>query len=464
LIGNMNSRLSQRLLRGVLVFFLLISSLGLWQTTAYADVKKADIIFGESVDARGLSVVDCPNVDASYALVMAADGTIFFERNAHESTQIASITKVMTAIVVLDHAQSDTIVTVSERATWVGESSAGLEPGDQMSLDGVLKAIMLSSGNDAAVAVAEHFGSILSNGSATGEDAEQVFVEEMNKKAQELGMASTVFTNPHGLDHDSFAGEQRSTAADVAIMVQFAMKNETFREIVATRVADVSVKRANGENVTLTFESTDLLLESFEGACGVKTGFTDLAGPSFAGAANREKGEYYAIVLNSSSPDQRFTDAQVLLEWAYEHLVDYQLANSTQKMEAILNGQKINVPIVAEVAHADWIDKTVKATLKDHEQTISIFDLNGNINQTIEYDEIHGDIRVGDKLGTITFKQRNEFLLTVDIIACESMKAPGLFEGIGIWWDRLFRGFSGEPKVANSVLINETPLINQKGE
>lgn len=120
------------------------------------------------------------------------------------------------------------------------------------------------------------------------------------------------------------------------------------------------------------------------------------------------------------------------------------------------------VPIIAEVAHEGWIDKTITASLAITDQAVTIFDLNGNISQTVEYDTITGDVHVGDKVGTLTFKQRNEELVTVDLVACEEVKAPDLFEGISIWWDRFFRGFSGSAIVAESVLINQTPLISEK--
>ena len=112
---------------------------------------------------------------------------------------------------------------------------------------------------------------------------------------------------------------------------------------------------------------------------GLKTGVTLLAGPSFAGAANKDGRELYAIVINSSSEAQRFKDAESLCEWVYQHEISYQLANSPET--ATMNGTE--VPVVAEVAHSGWIDKTVKATLRDPAAAVTIFDLNGNVSQSI---------------------------------------------------------------------------------
>lgn len=395
---------------------------------------------------------------------MDSEGTVYFERNAADSTQIASITKIMTALVALESAPLDTVVTTSARAATVGESSASLAEGDTMTLEIALNALLLSSGNDAAIAIAESVGRVIAGDAAlSDEDAYDVFVERMNTRAAELGCTDTVFENPHGLDDGIWQGSHHSCAADVGIMAQAVMKNDTFRSIVATPSTTIDVTRADGSLASLYLESTDEMLKNgFDGACGIKTGFTALAGWSFAGAANREGVEMYAIVIHSTSEAQRFTDAQTLLDWVYEHTGDYRLVNTSQTTASDVNGSSADVPVVAEVAHTEWIDRTVKATVADPDQVIDIFDLNGNISQSVEYDELTGNVHAGDKIGTLTFKQRNSVMATVDLIAAEDVNAPDLFEGIGVWWDRLFRGFSGQSTVAESVLYNETPLVVDK--
>ena len=422
---------------------------------ALADVRKADVVYGQTVEARDLSVAQCPNIDAEYALVMDADGTVYFERNATSPTQIASITKVMTAIVALDAVASGAVSldspTVSAAAAAVGESSAGLQEGDAMPLEVALKALLVPSGNDAAVAIAETIGG-----------SEDAFVASMNAKAAELGCTDTVFENPHGLDDGEFAGDQHSCAADVAKMARYAMRNETFRTIVGGGDTGIVVDRADGTRATIELESTDELMDYYDKAIGIKTGFTALAGPSFAGAASNGELELYAIVIHSTSEAQRFNDAETLFEWVYGHEMDYPLANSAQTTSMTAGGQTSEVPVVAEVPHTEWIDKTVKATLSDPEASVRIFDLNGNVSQSLEFDEVKGDVKAGDKVGTITFKQRNATIATLDLVACEDVAAPDVFQGIGIWWDRLFRGLSGQPQAASAVTLNETPLVVDK--
>lgn len=430
--------------------------------SAYADVRKADIVFGQTIDSRGLSVAQCPSIDAEYAVVMDADGAVYFERNSNSQAQIASVTKIMTALVALDYANQDTVVTVSENAASVGESSAHLQAGDVLSFEDALKGLMLSSGNDAAVAIAETVGGILSDGTLSGSEAEELFVDKMNEKATELGLVDSVFRNPHGLDDGYYEGDQHSCALDVATISRLTMQNEIFRTTVAMTDARITVTHGDGSTEELELSSTNYLLGEYEGACGIKTGFTDAAGSCFAGASDRGGRDLYAIVLKSTDDYTRFSDTEILFDWVYEHTISYPLAHSDQTTTMTHNGQTAEVPLIAEVAHGDWIDKTVKATLADPAQAVTIFDLNGNINQTVDYNMISGNVKAGDTVGSITFKQRNEVLVTVDLVACEDSNSPGFFEGIGIWWDRLFRSFQGQETVASSILINQTPLVNSK--
>ena len=134
---------------------------------------------------------------------MDTEGTVYFQRNADTETQIASITKVMTAIVALENASLDTAIMVSAAAAAIGESSASLKEGDVLTLDQALTAMLVSSGNDAALAIAETLGAPWA---VSGQSAVQAFAEKMNEKADQLGMEHSVFENPHGLDFDAYAG------------------------------------------------------------------------------------------------------------------------------------------------------------------------------------------------------------------------------------------------------------------
>ena len=150
------------------------------------------------------------------------------------------------------------------------------------------------------------------------------------------------------------------------------------------------------------------------------------------------------------------------MDWAYEHLVAYPFENSTQSITSYAGGSAQDVPLIAQFPHSDWIDRSVPVVLAESGAAATVFDLSGNISQSIEYDEIHGDVHAGDVVGTITFLQRNQVLDTIDLVAAEDVAAPTFFEGVGIWWDRLFRGFSGDASVADEVIYNETPILLDK--
>ncbi len=440
---------------------------------AYADVFDTDVFAGISLEQRGISPTLCPSISASSALLIDEDGRVLFERNPDQQQHIASVTKIMTAIVALEGFPLDTQVTVTEEAAKVGESSAGLQQGDTMTLEAALHALLIPSGNDAAISISDSLGALIrsSGGMAPegyklpliqitqGMSDTEIFVAAMNAKAAELGMSNSLFANAHGLDTNSYDTEMYSTARDVATMVSHAMKNDTFRGIVAKETYELNVTHADGNPATIELKSTDMLIGKYDGACGVKTGYTDKAGRCFAGACCREDFDIYAIVLNCASTEQRFDDAKELYNWYYRNCVEYSLANSDVVAPVNLNGETMEVPIVAEVAHQSWLDKTVKATIADPCQTIEVFAFDGNVSQKVELNEVSGNVSVGQKLGTISYYQHNELILTVDVVAAENVPAPGIIENLKIAWERLWLNIDGEPTHAESVVLNETPLI-----
>lgn len=442
----------------VLSFLFAVSLSAFAPSHACADVRLADVVYGESVEARGLSVAQCPSIDAQYAFVVDEDGEVYFERNCDEEVQIASITKVMTAIIALENASLDTSIFVSADAAAIGESSASLQEGDTLNLDQALCAMLVSSGNDAALAIAETLGATWAEAE---QSAVQAYAAKMNEKAAELGMNHSLFENPHGLDYDSFAGSLHSSARDVATMCAYAMQNETFKNIVRQATATVTLSR-NGQTETIDLESTDQMLEEYEGACGIKTGFTALAGACFAGACEKEGKTYFAVVLNSSSEAQRFVDCETLFDWVFEHQVDYQLINSNETITSAHNGQESTRVVVAHVAHLGWTDKTIAASVQDATQTVRVFDLQGNVSQEVDFEDITEDVHYGDTVGTLTFKQHNEVIASVVLISVEEVSAPNMFEGIGVWFQRLLSNFTHEQTQASSYLVNSTPLIVDK--
>jgi D-alanyl-D-alanine carboxypeptidase len=249
------------------------------------------------------------------------------ERNADKKRYPASTTKIMTCIIALEESEPDEFVSVSKRACNLSgrNSKMGLEPGEHFRMIDLLYGLMLPSGNDAAIAIAEHIG-----GSIDG------FAELMNRKAEELGMEHSHFMNPHGLHHDN----HYTTARDLALLAAYAMENETFREIVST--AKHTVKSKEGRKLVLKNANRmlrDMTAETYkpysclyENAIGIKTGDTHLAGKCLVAAAKKNGTTYLLVLLNGqNAPEkakglekdkyaaQRFYDAIELFEYAFEH-------------------------------------------------------------------------------------------------------------------------------------------------
>ncbi len=449
----------QRIIAAFVCVFMA-ASIAMAPCAAQAEVRRADVIAGSTVEELGLTVAECPSIDARFAVLVDANGNVFFARDADQPSRIASITKVMTAIVAIDNAPEGTFVAVSQAAAEVGESSANLQQGDVMDFESALKALLVPSGNDAAVALAETVGaSMIAADPSRGNDPVGAFVQAMNDKAAEIGCVDTVYENPHGLDDGVYEGNLHSTAADQAKVAQCAMKYPLIRDIVSGGTTVITVDRG-GAKAEVELQTTDDLLEMYEYAIGVKTGVTNSAGPSFMGAASKDGRELYSVVLGSTDEYQRFVDTKNLFEWAYNHSIQLRLANSEKTTSMHVGGSTRDVPVIAEVSHGDWIDRTVPATLANPDAMVEVFDFDGNVCQSVTYSELHGTVNEGDKVGTIVFKQRNQVVAEQDLVACETVPAPNPLEVVAIWWQRFTGGFGGAPAVAESQVYNVMPVIN----
>ena len=413
---------------------------------ALADQPDTDIICGTAESERQDAAADRPDISAPHAIVVGKDGTVYYERAADDQTKIASITKVMTAVVALDNAPLDTTITVDHAAATVGQSTAGLKEGDTMTLETALRALLIPSGNDAGMAIARTVGAIINPSS---DDPYGVFVDAMNKKAQELGMGSK-FTNPHGLDFDGWEADMHSSARDVATMFSYAMRNEDFRAITASTNNVAHVTGADGTERDITMIERNKILGT-NGNIGGKTGGTYDALSCFVGAFSREDGgEIYTVVLGCADDDVRFADTLTLANWYYDHIVDYP-AIASDKTAA--NGQ----PLVARAADSDWTDKTIDVTAKDPAQTAQIFSLAGDVEQKLDLKTLSGNIKSGDDAGTLTLVQDGHTIATVKLVCAQDQAAPNPLEWCLVQLDRLFRLVTGQPQQAESSLVATAP-------
>ena len=417
-------------------------------SVAGAQVLTTDNICGKAADARGIAAEDLPDIDASNAFVMGKNGTVYYARSADEQVKIASITKVMTAILAVENCKMDEKITVSNAAAAVGNSTAGLLEGDELAVEQALRGLMIPSGNDAAIALAEHVGKKLD---PKTKDAVATFVKAMNEQAKKLGCTGTLFENPHGLDFDEWAGDMHSTAHDVALMMQEAMKDDTIREVMASKDPWIEVTGADGSDHSHSMDTHNVLLDQ-DGNIGGKTGTTDDAGYCFASAYNRDGDEIYTVVLNSSTTDQRFADTATLASWYYDHKVTVEIAN-TQKKTA--NGN----PLMARVSQTDWTDKTIDATLADPTAQATVFSLAGEVTEKVSYDDLSGTVHVGDKVGSVTLKQDGTKIAVMDLVADEEGTGPNPIEWLLVKLDRLGRRIDNRPLTAESETVAKAPEV-----
>ncbi len=239
-----------------------------------------------------------PVIGASSAIAIDLNtGEVLFEKNIHEKRSIASITKLMTATIILDENNLDEIVTVSANANMQIGSTMNLRTGEQISIRNLLYGALVHSGNDAAVALAEHnAGSV------------EAFVEKMNKKSIELGLAESQFKNPTGLDQNG----HYSSSYDIAKLGRNIYQNSFIKEVVQTK----SIKVYSADNsYSHNLENTNQLLDSYLNVKGLKTGKTDAAGLCLTAITeNNSQNQILTVVLNSPA---RFKESKILTDWVF---------------------------------------------------------------------------------------------------------------------------------------------------
>ena len=246
----------------------------------------------------GKTTEKIPEINARYAIVIdRSSKQILYGKNETDKAKMASTTKIMTAIVVIENTSLDEIATISSKAAKTGGSRLGLKTDDEISINDLLYGLMLRSGNDAAIALAEYVGGNVES-----------FVELMNQKAKELELISTHFVTPHGLDDD----EHYTTAYDLAILTDYALQNNTFSKIVATKTYTITIN-----NSSKKISNTNELLGNFDGIYGVKTGFTNGANRCLVTACKRDDLDVICVVLGCDTKKDRKQDTIDLLNYIF---------------------------------------------------------------------------------------------------------------------------------------------------
>ena len=264
------------------------------------DTESIDINSEIETSVNALTEIKNPDLNSRACVVIDRNtNTILYGKNENTKRKMASTTKIMTAIIIIENCKLNESIEISKKAANTGGSRLGLKTGDKITILDLLYGLMLHSGNDAAVALAEYAGNDIPG-----------FAEKMNKKAQELGLKNTHFETPHGLDSD----EHYTTAYELALLTNYALNNPTFSKIVGTKNYTITI---NGYSKDLS--NTNELLGNLDGVYGVKTGFTNGANRCLVTACKRNNLDIICVVLGADTKKIRSTDSIKLINYIYQN-------------------------------------------------------------------------------------------------------------------------------------------------
>lgn len=343
--------------------------------------------------------VDLKIAGKSAILMDAATGTILYEHNAHEPLAPASVTKVMTMLLIMEAIDGgkigwDDTVTASEAAAEKGGSQIYLKAGETMSVTDMVKSIAVSSANDCACAMAEYIAG-----------SEAAFVSLMNTRAQELGMEHTHFVNCTGLDDDAAAAQHLTCAHDIALMSrELLVKHADIRKFTTIWMDTV-------RDGTFGLANTNKLVRFYAGTTGLKTGFTTKAGYCLSASAERDGMELIAVVMGAESSKERFAACKSMLDYGF---ANFALVEPEQPMQdvPVKLGVQQSVRAVAAQSVAQLVEKAQKNDVR--------------IELTME-PNVTAPVSAGQKLGTMTVYCGQQVLTQVNMVAQEAVARQS-------WW------------------------------
>lgn len=341
-------------------------------------------------------------VAASSAILMEVQtGTVIYEKDSHVRLPPASVTKIMTLLLVMEALDTgqiswDDTVIASEAASAKGGSQIYLEPGEEMSMDEMIKSVVVSSANDCATALAEHVAG-----------SEAAFVEQMNRRAKELGMNDTNFVNCTGLDDEPEAAEHLTSAYDIAIMSRELLRHDAIRNYTTIWMDTV-------RDGTFGLANTNKLVRFYQGTTGLKTGYTAAAGHCLSASALRDGVEYIAVVLHCSSSSERFQSAKVLLNYGF---ANYTLAGPDPAVEIPA------VPVL--LGTSQWVTPVAA----DNTPVLIEKSKQASVSTTVEVDpQVRAPVEAGQRLGTLTLSSGGEMLAQIPLVADETVPRRS-------WWN-----------------------------
>ena len=341
------------------------------------------------VEARA---VDLPIRSQAAVLMEKETGRVLYARNEHEKLEPASVTKVMTLLLVMEAIDSgtlhyDDVVTASDYASSMGGSQIFLKAGEQMTVEDLLKGVCVASGNDACVALAEHLAGVT-----------ELFVAQMNNRARELGMNDTNFVNCNGLPAEGHV----TSAYDIALMSrELILHHPDIR-----RFTTIWMDTIRGGEFQLS--NTNKLIRFYDGATGLKTGSTDSAGYCISATAEKEGMELIAVTLKADTSSDRFEDAKALLNYGFSTfaLLDAGEGVELTPVPVVLGGADTVTPVISQTGRRLLVERSQAA----------------GAERTVELAEsVEAPVEAGQQLGQVTVTAGDEVLAAVPILAGEAV-------------------------------------------
>ena len=342
--------------------------------------------------------------------LQTADGRELWARAPEDHRAMASTTKIMTAVVVLERTNLDEIVTVGKVDLRPDESSMGLHQGERVTIRDLLEGMLIASGNDAANQLAV---------TVAGDTVS--FVKLMNDKAKALDLPNTHYADPEGLD----APDHYTSAEDLTTLARYAMRNPEFRRIVATPRAIV-----RSDKYTHVLKSTDVMLGQYAGLEGVKTGNTKNAGYCFVAAVKRGDLELYATVMGAATETGRFQQAQKVIEWGFLHYKPTQVSNAGDHL--------------GRIRVSDYVERTV-AVESGETTSVPLFDIAGPVRRRVQLSsEVAAPVKRGQRVGAVTLFQGDRLLAQIPAIASADVPVPTFGQRVSFFFARIWNWMTGK--------------------
>lgn len=369
------------------LFFAVLLAFPFTNLAFSLEIKKPNM----SLDAKSIVLMD------------SATGTVLFSQNMNEALPPASVTKIMTLLLVFEAIEKgelkyDEQLTVSENASSMGGSQVFLEPGEKMSVDELIKCVVVSSANDAALTLAERVGG-----------TEEAFVSQMNKRAEELGMKDTCFENVTGLDDD--VTRHLTSAYDIALMSRELLKHEKITDYTTIWMDTIRDGKFGLSN-------TNRLVKYYRGITGLKTGYTSDAGYCISASAKRDNLHLIVVIMGAKTSNERNAIATKLLDFGFNNYYAFVDSGVECGSVKVKRGIKDEVragydsqSLLENVSNKDKIEKEI-----------------------VLYDSITAPVKKGEKLGTIKYKIDGKAIYEKDVIALEDVSEIG-------YWDYFKKAF-----------------------